>query len=120
MLVLLDLGDDLGHLAAFGEVDQVRVVQKVGVALFQEEDVALVLPKEGHASASKVHNVLDRIPTGSLSLCTECVNRSVSRFGRQFCGCSSCNFLLAWLHSSCSMAHRPAELPIKLLTKRWK
>ena len=49
MLVLLDLGDDLGHLAALCEVDQVGVVQKVGVALLQEEDVALVLPEEGHA-----------------------------------------------------------------------
>ena len=34
-----------------------------------------------------------------------------------FCASSSINFLLAWLHSSCSMAHRPAELPQKLSSK---
>ena len=28
-----------------------------------------------------------------------------------FWGSSSCNFVLAWLHSSCSMTHRPRELP---------
>ena len=33
------------------------------------------------------------------------------------CASSSCNFLLAWLHSSCSMAHRPGELPQKLSSK---
>ena len=49
VLVLLDLGDDLGHLSPLGEVDQVGVVQKVRVALLQEEDVALVLPEEGDA-----------------------------------------------------------------------
>ena len=51
MLVLLDLGDDLGHLAALGEVDQVGVVQKVGVALLQEEDVALGVNSIGKVSA---------------------------------------------------------------------
>ena len=30
---------------------------------------------------------------------------------------SSCNIFLAWLHSSCSMAHQPVELSGKLLTK---
>ena len=30
---------------------------------------------------------------------------------------SSCNIFLAWLHSSCSMAHQPVELSRNLLTK---
>ena len=30
---------------------------------------------------------------------------------------SSCNIFLAWLHSSCSMAHQPVELSRKLFTK---
>ena len=49
VLVLLDLGDDLGHLPPLREVDEARVVQEVGVALLQEQDVALVLPEEGNA-----------------------------------------------------------------------
>ena len=34
-----------------------------------------------------------------------------------FCVSSSGNFLLAWLHSSCNMAHRPGELRQKLSSK---
>ena len=33
------------------------------------------------------------------------------------CVSSSINFLLAWLHSNCNMAHRPGELPQKLSSK---
>ena len=51
VLVLLDLGDDLGHLPPLGEVDQVGVVQKVRVALLQEEDVALGVNSIGTVSA---------------------------------------------------------------------
>ena len=39
----------------------------------------------------------------------------VTRFG----GSSSCNFLLAWLHTSCSIAHRPGELPQYMLNQTW-
>ena len=41
VLVLLDLADDLGHLAAFGEVDELGVVEKVRVALLQEPKTRL-------------------------------------------------------------------------------
>ena len=48
-MVLLNLGDDLGHFSPLGEVDQLGVVEEVRVALLQEEDVGLVLAEEGDA-----------------------------------------------------------------------
>ena len=39
---------------------------------------------------------------------------SIARFQglvKRFNGCSSCNCLIAWLYSSCSMPHWPGELP---------
>ena len=41
ILILLDLGDDLGHLPPLAEVDQLRVREEVWVALFEKNDVGL-------------------------------------------------------------------------------
>jgi len=46
---LLNLRDDLCHFSPLGEVDELRVVQEVRVALLQEEDVGLILAEEGDA-----------------------------------------------------------------------
>ena len=50
---------------------------------------------------------------------TECGNIIAQSQGllESFCVSSSGNFLLVWLHSSCSMAHRPGELTQKLSSK---
>ena len=46
-MILLNFRDNFRHFPPLGKVDQVRVVQKVGVPLLEEKDVGLVLPEEG-------------------------------------------------------------------------
>lgn len=45
-MVLLNLGDDLCNFSPLREVDQLRVMQEVRIALLEEENVGLVLAEE--------------------------------------------------------------------------
>lgn len=49
VLILLNFRNDFRHLPPFAEVDQVGVLQKIGIPLLQEQNVRLILAEEGNA-----------------------------------------------------------------------
>ena len=49
VLILLNLRDNFSNFPPFGEVDKIRIMEKIWVSLLQEKDVGLIFPKEGDA-----------------------------------------------------------------------